>query len=97
MKNNQSGKGGARPGAGRKQGVPNKATIELKELARQYTEDAVHALVNVMMGDNPSARVTAAKELLDRGYGKPSQFIEGKIDVKVAEVIHKVIDGNARD
>jgi hypothetical protein len=33
--------GGARPGAGRKRGIPNKASRELKEIAREYTELAV--------------------------------------------------------
>lgn len=58
-------------------------------LARQHTEAAINTLVEVMSerprfddetgellgGAKPGERVAAAKELLDRGYGKPTQAI----------------------
>lgn len=79
-KNNQrvSKKGGARPGAGRKKGVPNKATAEVKEIAREYTQSALQTLASIMQGEEQpaSARVAAANALLDRAYGKPSQAVE---------------------
>lgn len=71
--------GGKREGAGRKPGVPNKATAELKELARQYTGEALDALVAVIRTtDSDQARVAAIREVFDRGYGKPSQAITGE-------------------
>ena len=79
LKNNhsQSKRGGARPGAGRKPGVPNKATAELKDLAREYTTSALETLANIMVdGESEAARVSAANAILDRGYGKPSQTID---------------------
>jgi phage gp46-like protein len=58
---------------GRKRGTPNKATASLREAAQQYTNEALAALVDVMRNDTGAAKVAAAREILDRGYGKPSQ------------------------
>jgi hypothetical protein len=58
---------------GRKPGVPNKATRELKELAQPHAPKAIKTLLWIMEhGETEAARVAAAKELLDRGYGRPS-------------------------
>lgn len=78
LKNNQtkSGRGGKRPGAGRKPGSPNKSTAALRAIAQQYTEQAIAALVGVMEdGESDAAKVSAANALLDRGYGKAPQTI----------------------
>lgn len=69
---------GSKPGehrGGRKKGTPNKVTIELKDAARRYTQDALDALVEVLADGSDAARVAAAREILDRGYGKASQVI----------------------
>jgi hypothetical protein len=48
----------------------------LTDLAREYTEEAVEALVDVMReGDSDAARVAAAKQILDRGWGQAPQTI----------------------
>ena len=52
-------------------GVP--ADRSLQELCKTYTEEAVKTLVIAMR--NPKERVIAAKEILDRGWGKPKQVI----------------------
>jgi len=70
--------GGMREGSGRPAGAVNKATSELKlnlsELAREYTNDALRALVGVMnTSQSDSARITAATAILDRGYGRPTK------------------------
>jgi len=75
---NRGSKPGERRG-GRKAGTPNRATASLKELAQQYTADALETLVSVLAGGAgipAAAQVAAAKELLDRGYGKPSQSVD---------------------
>lgn len=75
---NRGSKPGERRG-GRKKGTPNKATRDIKEAARQYTDVALGTLVSIMKGGEgvpPAAQVSAAKEILDRGYGKPSQSID---------------------
>lgn len=78
---NSSGKGkhgGARPGAGRKKGSLTKTTAEIRELAQKYTGDALTALVDILKkGDSETARISAAKEILDRAYGKSTQPLEG--------------------
>jgi hypothetical protein len=75
-KNNRGSKPGEHRG-GRKKGTPNHVTKEVKELARQYTQDAFDALVAVVKTGCDAAKVAAARELLDRGYGKASQVIAG--------------------
>jgi hypothetical protein len=65
---------------GRAKGVPNKATAAVKEIAAQYTEQAIAALVSVMQdADAPhAAKVSAANALLDRAHGKPTQTVDNK-------------------
>ena len=55
---------------GRPKGSLNKVTRDIKELAGQHTPAALNTLVSVMTsGESESARVSAAKEILDRAYG----------------------------
>lgn len=69
--------GGARPGAGRPKGRKNLLSAELKELAQSHGQAALETIVSVMLtGESGSIRLAAAKELLDRGYGKPLQQTE---------------------
>ncbi len=90
LKKNQ-GSGGARPGAGRKKGSPNKATRTLKELAREYTSEAVEALIEVVRTETGAARVSAANAILDRGYGKPSQVLSGDEDGGAVRMVHEIL------
>jgi hypothetical protein len=68
---------------GRSKGTPNKATLEIKEAARQYGPQAVAELARLAGltkqpgSENEQTRVSAIKELLDRGYGKSTQPISG--------------------
>lgn len=69
--------GGMREGSGRPLGSVNKATKALKsnlsELAREYTQDSLMTLVDVMQSSpSDSARIAAATAILDRGYGRPA-------------------------
>jgi hypothetical protein len=74
----KSKRGGKRPGSGRKAGVKNKATRALKEIAREYSEEAIEILVSVMRDPetSPAVRVQAADKLLDRSHGRPTINIE---------------------
>ena len=59
----------------------NKATkeakIALEDLAKEHTQAALNALVNVAKnGKSEAAVVSAALGLLDRGYGKPRQAVD---------------------
>jgi hypothetical protein len=62
---------------GRTAGVPNKATREIKALAQSYGAEAIKMLVELARdAESDAVRVSAIKELLDRGYGKSPQPIE---------------------
>jgi hypothetical protein len=90
---------GSKPGerrGGRQKGVPNKATASLKDIAREYTHEALEALLRIMRSDEaPAAAVVAASNaILDRGYGKPSQTIAGDEDspLKIIQAIeHRIV------
>jgi hypothetical protein len=54
-----------------------KAPIDIRSLARSYTEMAIQTLAGVAKrGTSESARVAAASALLDRGWGKAVQVAE---------------------
>lgn len=69
---------GIKTGGGSRKGVPNKATVDIKAAAQEYGASALTTLSVIMEAKDmpPAARVSAAKELLDRGYGKAKQYIE---------------------
>jgi hypothetical protein len=55
---------------------------DLAALARTYSEDAIAALVSIVNDPNvnPSARISAANSLLDRGHGRPPQAVAVKTE-----------------
>ncbi len=62
---------------GRPKGALNKSTKDIKALASKHGPDAIKKLVAIMdRGESDAVQVNAAKELLDRGYGKPAQALE---------------------
>ena len=83
-----AGIGGRTPGAGRKPGVPNKATRDIKALAQLQGPAAIARLVTLggllpggmHKAESEGAQIAAIKELLDRGYGKATQPLSGDPD-----------------
>lgn len=61
--------------AGRPKGKRSDERIWLARLARQHAEKAIRALVKNLDDENGSVRNQAARELLDRGYGRAPQEI----------------------
>jgi hypothetical protein len=62
------------PTSGRKPGVLNKNTAEIKTLAMKDVPRVVHELVRLaLQAKNEATRVAACKELLDRAIGKAIQ------------------------
>lgn len=59
-----------------------KENARVKELARQWTEDAIQTLASVMNDSEakPGERCAAASALLDRAWGKPAQVVGGDPD-----------------
>lgn len=74
-------RGGKREGAGRPKGAVNELTKTLREKAREHADDMLAALVSIAKtGESDAARVSAIKEILDRGYGKASTVLSGDED-----------------
>ena len=73
-----SSRGGKRTGSGRKPGIKNKVTIDLRKIAQPYSKEAIGVLVEIMRDtEAPAAtRVQAVDKLLDRGHGKAPVAIE---------------------
>lgn len=57
----------------------------VQSIARKHTGVAIEALVEALK--NPKERVPAAIALLDRGWGRPMQPLEGDIDVRQSWVV----------
>jgi len=78
VKPKQSSRGGKRPGSGRKRGTPNKSTFELKKAAARYGDEALKTLMAIIRNPETPVNVTvsACKEVLDRGFGKPAITVD---------------------
>jgi hypothetical protein len=68
---------------GRQKGSPNKASAEIKAVAKEYGPAAIKKLAELagLVKGKPAAvseqaQVSANREILDRGYGKPTQGVE---------------------
>ncbi|MBK9617261.1 MAG: hypothetical protein IPO35_17850 [Uliginosibacterium sp.] len=73
---------------------PPKIPVEVKRLAKAYTEDAIKTLADVMNNVEapPGARVTAAEKLLDRAWGKSEATVNvndnrAPRDLSTAEIL----------
>jgi len=53
-----------------------KENAEVKELARQFTNEAIERLAYWMRSDNAKASVAASTTLIERGHGKAQQSID---------------------
>lgn len=54
-----------------------RAKAKIRDAAREWTMLAIATLVDVMRnGESEAARVAAAAQILDRGYGKPREHID---------------------
>lgn len=72
-------KGHIKLGGGRRAGSPYQGR-DAKLAARQYTELAVMTLVELCSDKSAIERRLAAIALLDRGWGKPAQTVEAKVE-----------------
>ena len=69
-------KGGPSPNPG---GRPRAHIGDLSREARRYAHLAVGTLVKICRGGMERNRLVAARELLDRGYGRPVQMIDASL------------------
>ena len=62
---------------GRQPGSLNKITADVRELAGQFGPAVIAELARLATdADSEQVRVSAGRELLDRGFGKPAQSRE---------------------
>jgi len=92
-----AGKGGARPGAGRK----SKAEEEkIRDLMKPYSLDAVQCLANIVVDEKArnSDKISAAKLIIEYTYGKPKETVEninidaGKLTPEEVKEINKTLN-----
>lgn len=78
--NNPSGIGGFKKGqSGNPGGLRRKHIADLSREARNYAQLAVSTLVRICQKGIERNQLTAARELLDRGYGRPLQMIDASL------------------
>ena len=76
--------GGRREGAGRPNGALNKITRPVRELAADQGPASIEKLVSLRdFAASEQVQFAAAKELLDRAYGRPRQDIAVNQDKRV--------------
>lgn len=96
--------GGKREGAGRKAGTPNKSTAYLRELAGEHADDAIQFLADLVKDDKApaAARVSASKEIIERGYGKSGNIVHVGFETPLSDkepadalraIVDKVVGG----
>ena len=68
---------------GRQKGAPNKATRELKAAFQKHEKKLVKALLELTGSNDERVRLGAIQAALDRGWGRPSQAVEGTLDGKI--------------
>jgi hypothetical protein len=76
---------GFMPGRSGNPGGRPKAVINVQELARQHTEQAVRALVEALR--DPRHKVAAACALLDRAWGKPQISVHSEVSVNTLHLV----------
>jgi hypothetical protein len=63
--------------------------------AREHTDKAIEVLVDGMNSDDERVQIAAAKEILDRGYGKAPVFtadLTGKLDDMDDDALDAALD-----
>jgi len=75
-----------KPGQSGNPGGRSKAQIDVRNLAREHTKEAIETLLLVMRNGKPSEAAMAANSLLDRGWGKP-QYSEPLVSDSASRVI----------
>jgi hypothetical protein len=78
--NNPSGAGGFKKGqSGNPGGLRHRHIGDLSREARRYAHLAVGTLVKICRKGIERNQLAAARELLDRGYGRPLQMIDASV------------------
>lgn len=85
----------------KKRGRPRKAEVvqaEVRSLLEEATVDAARLLIETVKNPDaaPNHRLDAAKEVLNRVYGKSAQLIDGELDTTVSILLSEEVRGYAK-
>jgi len=73
---------------GRPKGAVAKTPTTIKYVAQRYGSECIEALARIVKNSsNEQNKIAAAREILDRGYGKATQMIGSDADQPVELVI----------
>jgi hypothetical protein len=79
-------------GKGRPKGAVNKATKDIKEIARAHGPEVIEGFWRLFKeADSDQAKIAAGKEILDRAYGKSTQPLSGDDDAPAIKVISELV------
>jgi hypothetical protein len=68
--------------------------MELKSLARDQTKLALNVLIGIATnGESEAAKVSAAINILDRGWGRPNQPVDAKHEGELKITIRQIMEG----
>jgi hypothetical protein len=90
---------GSAPGerrGGRDKGTPNskKKIPDIKSAASMFGKEALERVVKLMKtARNEQVKLAAAKEIMDRAYGKPAQAIVGDDDGPPVKTVMEIVWG----
>ncbi len=78
--------GSFKPGQTGNPGGRPRAATQMTWHARAYAEEAIRALVKTMRTETGAARIAAARELLDRAFGRVAQNVDFTVSKKLNEL-----------
>jgi len=74
--------------------MATRTTVNLQSMARVHTETCIRTLAGIAAkGESEAARVSAATQLLDRGWGRAAQTLSVDGDASIQVVIRHIIEG----
>lgn len=75
-----------------------KTAAHVRDLARQYTDVAIARLAELLSGRDDKVAVAAAKELLDRAWGRAPQSIDLGDNTResLADFMRRVLEAKQR-
>jgi len=76
---------------GRRKGVPNKATAEVKAAIQKHGHELVEALLALTKSDDERVRLSAILAALDRGWGRPTQAVDLGGEMAITKIERVII------